>query len=115
MGAEKHVGQVLTFFVAKGMYCGNGMRFGRHAVVDDGRFDIIVFEDISSKEMLLSLRRLYTGDFGPLKNVKSFKAEKIQIESPDPLPYEVDGEVGISNQLSLTVVPQAIKVCFPKQ
>jgi YegS/Rv2252/BmrU family lipid kinase len=106
--------EVLAISVCKGTYAGSGMRFGGEVTLFDGLFDVTFFHAISPLEMLLKLRKLYTGRFQGEPAVQKRKARRICIRSLSAMPVEFDGELCGTTDIELSVEPRSVRVCFPK-
>lgn len=109
-----------TVFEGRGMaFVGNisryssGLRICREARFDDGLLDLVVFECDQQVRLLLhaawTLLRLH-----PLKgNVIYRQAKEIRIESDDPVHCELDGDLGPTTPLAITISPHRIKLIVP--
>jgi diacylglycerol kinase (ATP) len=106
--------EVLVISVCKGRYAGRGMRFGGEATLFDGLFDVTLFQAISPVEMLVKLRKLYTGAFQNERAIRKLKARRISIRAPSALPVEFDGELCGTTDVELSVEPQLLRLCFPQ-
>jgi diacylglycerol kinase (ATP) len=90
-----------------------GLRICRDALYDDGLLDLVVFSCRQQTALMLHaawtlLRR------HPLKgNVVYRRARRIRIETDQPTPSEVDGDVGPSTPLDISVAPGRIKLLIP--
>jgi len=90
-----------------------GLRICRDALYDDGLLDLVVFSCREQTALMLHaawtlLRR------HPLKgNVLYRRARRIRIEADQPTPSQVDGDVGPSTPLDISVAPQRIKLLIP--
>ena len=81
-----------SFAVCNGEYFGGGMRVAPHAVVDDGRFAITVWSDITFKDFVLLRRSLYDGTHVKNPKTRVYAARKIAVTAKDRVLLEVDGE-----------------------
>jgi diacylglycerol kinase (ATP) len=90
-----------------------GLRICRDAVYDDGLLDLVVFSCREQTALMLHatwtlLRR------HPLKgNVTYRRAKRLRIETDHPVPSQVDGDVGPSTPLDISVAPDRIKLLIP--
>jgi YegS/Rv2252/BmrU family lipid kinase len=112
-GASRDV-ELLAISVCKGIYAGGGMRFGGEVTLFDGLFDVTIFRAMKPVEMLLKMRKLYTGSFQDEPAVEKLKARTISCNSPAPMPVEFDGDVCGATALDASVEPGAIRICFPR-
>jgi YegS/Rv2252/BmrU family lipid kinase len=106
--------ELLVISVCKGVYAGGGMRFGGGVTLFDGLFDVTFFQAISPIEMLVKLRKLYTGSFQNERSVRKLKARRVSIRSPSAIPVEFDGELCGTTDVELSVEPKSLRVCLPK-
>jgi YegS/Rv2252/BmrU family lipid kinase len=91
---------------------GNGARIAPSARLDDGRLDLVVFEEVSRLATLCSIPRLFTGGAAGIRGLSVQQIERATIESDTPMTFHVDGEpVQGGTQLEARVLPAALKVC----
>jgi diacylglycerol kinase (ATP) len=90
-----------------------GLRICRDALYDDGLLDLVVFHCRQQTALMLHaawtlLRR------HPLKgNAAYCQAKRIRIETQSPVPSQVDGDVGPTTPLDISVAPVRIKLLIP--
>jgi YegS/Rv2252/BmrU family lipid kinase len=90
---------------------GNGARVAPSARVDDGRLDLVVFEESSRLATVLAVPRLFTGGAGKLRRVAINQFERIVIESDVPMIFHVDGEpIQGGTRLEARIHPRALLV-----
>jgi diacylglycerol kinase family enzyme len=99
--------------VAKGAYSGGGMKFGREVGLDDGRFELTLFEPMPAWRMILKTPKLYSGNLHTEPNVEKLFSNVVEIDAEPPFLFECDGDVIATEAVKLQVVPQALRVCFP--
>jgi len=92
-----------------------GLRICRDAKFDDGLLDLVVFSCREQTALLLhaawTLLRLH-----PLKgNVLYRQFRNARIETDRPVPSQVDGDVGPSTPLHISVLPRQIKLLVPRR
>jgi YegS/Rv2252/BmrU family lipid kinase len=107
--------EILAAFIAKGVYAGGGMRFGGGVALDDGWFDVTVFEKMRPIEMILKMGRLYTGGWHHIKGIRKLKARRIAVESDDAIPMEFEGETGHTTDFQVSIQEKAVRVCLPRK
>ena len=92
-----------------------GLRICRDALYDDGLLDLVVFSCRQQSHLMLHaawtlLRR------HPLKgNVLYRRAKHIRLETESAAPSQVDGDVGPSPPLEISVAPKRIKLLIPPE
>jgi diacylglycerol kinase (ATP) len=101
---------IVTF--ANSAQFGNGARIAPAARLDDGRLDMVVFEESSRFATVWALPRLFTGGVGRLRGITTEQIERATIESDVPMRFHVDGEpVQGGTRLEARVHPGALLVC----
>jgi diacylglycerol kinase (ATP) len=91
---------------------GNGARIAPAARLDDGRLDLVVFEDTSRRATLCAVPRLFLGGLTRLRHFSTRQVGQVTIASDAPMAFHVDGEPAQGGtQLDARVHPGAIKVC----
>jgi YegS/Rv2252/BmrU family lipid kinase len=111
---ENFTVEALTVSIAKGAYAGGGMQFGLDVLLDDGLFEVTIFEKTNPIGMALKLSRLYSGNYRHVKGIRKLKTRRIGLHSGQSVQCEFDGEVYGGTDLAITVLPKVLKVCFPK-
>lgn len=101
---------VFTMSVAICKFNGGGMMQAPNAIPDDGLFDVTVITRVSRFLVIRSVKKLYDGSFLSLPQVKTFRGEKVEIESDPPMYLETDGESLGHTPMSFEVVPLSINV-----
>ena len=90
-----------------------GLRICRDAVYDDGLLDLVVFSCQEQTALMLhaawTLLRVH-----PLKgNVTYRRFRHARIETQQPVPSQVDGDVGPPTPLAISVAPDRVKLLIP--
>ena len=81
--------------VANGQFFGGGMHIAPHALLDDGRFDVVCLPPMGFADLLLHGHRIYSGTHLAMPGVTEERAARVDAE---PLPagerilLDVDGE-----------------------
>jgi YegS/Rv2252/BmrU family lipid kinase len=101
--------------VANARYFGGGMKVAPDADPADGVLDLIVLGALGRLEMLRWLPRIYPGRHLANPRVAVWRASAVGLEAPEPLPTEVDGEVGGATPLWITVAPLALRLRVPRR
>lgn len=71
---------------------GNGARIAPAALVDDGKLDLVTFEERSRLRTMLGLPSLFTGNAARVPGVSIRKVASAVVESRTPMLFHVDGE-----------------------
>jgi YegS/Rv2252/BmrU family lipid kinase len=104
---------LLSLFISKGLFAGGGMRFAKDISINDGYFEITSVEKLSVIQVISKLKRLYSGQFNDIKEIKKFKAKIIQSQSGGNLKLELDGEYIGNCDFEIEIYKEAINLCFP--
>ena len=105
----------LAVSISKGNYAGGGMQFGLDILLDDGMFEITIFEKTGPIGMALKLGKLYGGNYLDVPGIRKEKTSRIRFRSKNRVQCELDGDLYGTTDLTMTVLPKAIKVCFPNE
>jgi YegS/Rv2252/BmrU family lipid kinase len=95
--------------VNNGRYLGGGKVFP-DADPCDGLLDVVIVGNMSKLEALWSFPRFYTGTHAGCPKINLCKARSVSVESLQPLPIQMDGEVVGELPASFQVVPSALDV-----
>lgn len=106
-------GKMLLIAIAIAPCYGGGMRIAPHAVIDDGRFDVVVAGDLGRLETLATFPRLYAGSHLSLPKVAWFRAREVAVDSAVPVAFHADGEPLGRLPARFTCQPRALSVLAP--
>jgi YegS/Rv2252/BmrU family lipid kinase len=109
-GKKKIFENVNLIAIANGKYFGHKMFIAPEARLDDGYFDIIIVEGLSRFKLFCLFPEIYLGLHIHNKNVHTFKAKELEINKPDGLYYEKDGDLAFSDSLKLKILDREITV-----
>jgi diacylglycerol kinase (ATP) len=110
-GASTSRRAVLVTFANSSQF-GNGARIAPSARLDDGRLDLVVFEEESRWRSVCAVPLLFMGGITRLRRISSRQIEHATITSDAPMAFHVDGEpVQGGTRLEARVHPGALKVC----
>ncbi len=87
---------VQSVAVANGRYFGGGMQIAPHALLDDGRFDVVSLPPMGLLDLALRGGRIYRGTHLTLPGVSEERASRVEAVPVDPAEHvllDVDGEV----------------------
>src|SRR6266850_1888196 len=107
-------GPMLLVAIANGRQYGNGAMIAPHALLDDGRLDVITVSVRPLMRACVELPLVFMGRIERLGGVTMARTESVHITSPHPVVYHLDGEpiagtLGISAQ----VRPRALTIRVP--
>lgn len=105
--------RALAVTVANGPYTGLGFTVAPNAILDDGRFDVLVFSRFSRTELIRHFRAIAFGgrQFSP--KVRSYRSARVQIDGVHPLPCRADAEDLGETPVTYEVKPGVLRVVTP--
>ena len=105
--------RALAVTVANGPYTGAGMTVAPDARVDDGRFDVTVFEHFSKWELIRHLGSIAFGRRKYAPHVSTYRSTFARISSVSPLPARADSRDLGTTPVEFRVLPGALSVIVP--
>jgi YegS/Rv2252/BmrU family lipid kinase len=112
-GAFQRDEKMFLAFAAVGRYCGGGMQVAPQAIVDDGELDVVTVGEVTKRELIVNLRRLFDGTLPQYHKVKTVRAAQLRVEAAPPAQVEADGELLGQTPVTFSVLPRAIRVVVP--
>ena len=109
-GAHEWTKSLMTGFIANGHYCGGGMLVGPGGSMQDGLFDMCVFEPTPLSHQLADLRHLYDGQIAKSRGITTGQTKRLIAKSDELVHIELDGETRGHLPASFEVKPTAINV-----
>ena len=103
--------KMYAMLVMNGRSAGGFRRAAPNAVINDGLFDVIVFQDVPVVNLAPLLLNVLTGQHTENKNVLSFQAESLLIESSEVILSDLDGEEGDQLPLNIKMLPSRLQIC----
>ena len=110
---ERREARMHDVIVANGRYFGGGMMILPEAEPDDGLFDVLLIGDLTKRDLLLTLPKTYKGRHLPHPKAELLRGAVVEIDAPQPLPVELDGEQPGTTPVRLEVVPKALRLRVP--
>ncbi|MDZ7374202.1 MAG: diacylglycerol kinase family lipid kinase [candidate division KSB1 bacterium] len=101
---------VSSVIVGNGQYFGGGMWAAPTASPTDGWLDVVVIGDVSRREVIANLGRLYYGTLAEHPKVETLRARRLSVTSPDRLFVEMDGELCGTSPVAFEVIPGALRI-----
>ena len=109
----EHRGRMHDVVVANGRYFGGGMMICPEAEPDDGLFDVLLIGDLSRRDLILTLPKTYRGTHLPHPKATVLRGAIVEVETPEPLPVELDGEQPGTTPARFEIVPRALRLRTP--
>lgn len=92
---------------------GGGLLIAPDAKMKDGCFDVCIIGDTSRLEFLKAFPTVFKGTHIHHPKVKMVRARYVRVETQEPLPVLVDGEVMGTTPAEFQIVPSAIPFRVP--
>ena len=110
---EEHRGRMHDVIVANGRYLGGGMKMLPDAEPDDGRLDVLLIGDLAKRDLLLTMPKTYRGTHLPHPKATALTGSVVEVDAPEPLPVQLDGEQPGTTPARFELVPQALRLRVP--
>ena len=91
-GNHQWASSLMAGFIANGHYCGSGMHVGPNGTMQDGLFDVCLFEPTPLSHQLFDLRHLYDGKIEQSRGITTTQVTKLSANASVPIFIELDGE-----------------------
>lgn len=96
--------------VGNGRLYGGPFPFFKHAVMDDGLFDVVVFKRLGYLEIIKYLQDVIFSSEIRTPEVEYFQTQRLRVKSDETVPVEVDGELVGNCPVEFTVRRRALSV-----
>lgn len=106
--------ELLIIAATIGPTYGGGFFIAPGAEPDDGLLEVCTIDPLSLPEALVRLPFVIFGKHTKMKPVHMARHRSIIIESDDPMPAQIDGEVMLDRRFEVTVLPRAIEYIVPR-
>jgi YegS/Rv2252/BmrU family lipid kinase len=100
--------KMCTVLVSNGKYGGGSMMVAPQADLKDGLLDVIMINNISKPDLLLSLPRIYKGTHLTHPKVTTRKAREIRVETKQTAAVQADGELLGETPARFNILPGAM-------
>lgn len=105
-------GRAPSLAVANGQYTGRGIHLAPAARLDDGRFDVLVFEGFGGLELATHFVRALIGrSWDP--RIRRYRAATVRVSTRRPLPVRLDSQDLGTTPVELVTRPGALRVIAP--
>lgn len=111
INGESFNAEVSNMGIIKSPYFTGTLRYQSNPKLDDGLFDVHLYQSLSRFELLKLFNNLSKGLPDKKFNRKIWKANKIKISSEEEFAVEFDGEVIKTKWVEFSIIPRLIKVC----
>jgi diacylglycerol kinase (ATP) len=105
--------RALAVSVANGPYSGLGFTVSPGAVLDDGKFDVVIFSRFSRTELIRHFASIAFGRRQFTAKTATYHSARVRIEGVSALPCRADGHDLGSTPVEYVVRPGALRVVAP--
>ena len=113
VGDESRSGKMVDAMVCNGRFLGGGMMMCPEAEPDDGLFDVLLIGDVTKRDLVQTLPKIYRGTHLPHPKAEELRGASVRVDAPTPLPVELDGEQPGTTPATFEVVPRALRIRVP--
>lgn len=104
----------IVFTVANLSQYGGGAVIAPSARSDDGRLEVVLALSRDLPQLIINFPRLFDGSVDKIRELITFKFQKLTVERGHEADIQVDGElVSAGKRIEIEVVPSALKVLVP--
>ena len=89
------------------------MLIAPEAVPDDGLFDVLVIGDITKRDFVLNVGKIYRGTHLSHPKIELLRSASVSVDAEVPVPLELDGEQPGTTPARFEVVPAALRLRVP--
>jgi diacylglycerol kinase family enzyme len=110
---EARTGTMFDVVVANGRYFGGGLEICPEAEPDDGVFDVLLIGDITKRDLMLTMPKIYRGTHLPHPKAELLRGRVVTVETEPPIPVELDGEQPGTTPARFESMPGALRLRVP--
>jgi diacylglycerol kinase (ATP) len=100
--------------VGNGRLYGGPFPFFKHAVIDDGLFDVVVFKRLGFLEIIKYLQDVVFSSDIKVAEVEYFQTRQLRLTSEQDVPLELDGELAGNCPVNFQMRERALRVLAPR-
>jgi len=105
-------GRAVSVAVANGRFTGRGVELAPEASLDDGRFDVLVYEGFGPLQLAADIVRVLVGRANDPR-FRRYRAATVRISSHRALPVRLDSQDVGSTPVELVTRPGVLRVIAP--
>jgi diacylglycerol kinase (ATP) len=99
--------------IGNGRLYGGPFPFFKHAVIDDGLFDVVVFKRLGYLEIIKYLQDVVFSSDIRVPEIEYFQTRGLRITSEQDVPLELDGELAGNSPVDFQIRKRALGVLVP--
>jgi len=102
--------RICTIMLNNGRYAGGGMLPAPNADPGDGFFDVVIIDNITKPDLIVSIPRIYRGTHLTHPKVTLMRAREVEIKPKLTSAVQADGELLGETPVSFSILPAALRV-----
>lgn len=99
--------------VGNGRLYGGPFPFFKHAVIDDGKLDVIVFKSLGYLEIIKYLQDVVFSSEIRVPEIEYFQTSRLRVASDQSVPVELDGELVGNCPVEFSLLERSLRVLAP--
>lgn len=99
--------------VGNGRLYGGPFPFFKHAIIDDGLFDVVVFKRLGYLEIVKYLQDVVFSSDIKAPEIEYFQTRQLRVTSEQDVPLELDGELAGNCPVDFRIRARALRVLAP--
>jgi YegS/Rv2252/BmrU family lipid kinase len=99
--------------IGNGRHYGGPFPFFKHALLDDGLLDVLIFKQLGYIEIIKYLQNVFFTSDITTPEVEYLQTRHLRVSSEEAVPVELDGELVGSCPVEFAVTSQRLKVLAP--
>jgi diacylglycerol kinase (ATP) len=111
---ERRSARMFDVVVANGKFLGGGMKMCPQAEPDDGLLDTLLIGDITKRDLMLTMPKIYRGTHLPHAKAELLRGRVVRIDADDAVPIQLDGEQPGTTPVQFEAVPRALRLRVPR-
>lgn len=100
--------------IGNGRFYGGPVTFFQKAQIDDGKLDVLVFQNLGYLDIARYLGHVLVGQHTKLSDVKYLQTGKLHVWSDDHVPVEADGELAAELPVTFQIASKKLCVVVPE-
>lgn len=100
--------------IGNGRFYGGPFPFFKHAIIDDGLFDVVVFTRLGYLEIVKYLQDVVFSSDIKVPEIEYFQTRQLRITSEKDVPLELDGELAGNCPVDFRIREKALRVLVPR-
>jgi diacylglycerol kinase (ATP) len=108
--ASTSVDEASFVLVGNGRLYGGPFPFFKHAIIDDGLFDVVLFKRLGYLEIIKYLQNVVFSSDIRAPDIEYFQTKHLRVTSAQDVPLELDGELAGSCPIDFRIEEKALRV-----